>query len=188
MGAPPFSEVIAGARAGDGRSFALLWRQYHPRVVRYLRVMAGDAADDLASETWLHVARDLHRFEGDEPGFRGWLFTIARRRHLDWCRAQARRPRLVSDDGLETSSDAGSAELDPAVAMEHRWSSEAALAAIATLPPDQAEVVTLRSVVGLDVAEVAELLGKQPGNVRVLAHRGLQRLAVALARAQALEV
>src|SRR6266511_3291378 len=53
----------------------------------------------------------------------------------------------------------------------------AARALIAELPPDQAEVVTLRVVAGLDVAQVAEIVGKRAGAVRVLAHRGLRRLA-----------
>jgi RNA polymerase sigma-70 factor (ECF subfamily) len=55
------------------------------------------------------------------------------------------------------------------------------MALIATLPPDQAEVVMLRVVAGLDVTEVARILGKRPGTVRVLAHRGLRRLAQRLA-------
>jgi RNA polymerase sigma-70 factor (ECF subfamily) len=48
---------------------------------------------------------------------------------------------------------------------------------VAELPPDQAEVVALRVVGGLEVAEVAKIVGKRPGTVRVLAHRGLRRLA-----------
>jgi RNA polymerase sigma-70 factor (ECF subfamily) len=48
---------------------------------------------------------------------------------------------------------------------------------IATLPPDQAEAVMLRAVLGLDVATAARVLGKRPGAVRTAAHRGLRRLA-----------
>jgi RNA polymerase sigma-70 factor (ECF subfamily) len=57
-------------------------------------------------------------------------------------------------------------------------STEAALQLIATLPPDQAEAVLLRVVGGLDVDRVAAIMGKRPGHVRVLSHRGLKRLAV----------
>ena len=56
-------------------------------------------------------------------------------------------------------------------------STRAALALVAELPPDQAEVVALRVLAGLEVAEVARIVGKRPGTVRVLAHRGLRRLA-----------
>jgi RNA polymerase sigma-70 factor (ECF subfamily) len=56
-------------------------------------------------------------------------------------------------------------------------STRAALALVAELPADQAEVVALRVLGGLEVAEVARIVGKRPGTVRVLAHRGLRRLA-----------
>jgi RNA polymerase sigma-70 factor (ECF subfamily) len=59
---------------------------------------------------------------------------------------------------------------------------EAALALVATLPPDQAEVILLRVLAGLDVTQVASILGKRPGAVRVLQHRGLRRLAERLGR------
>ena len=62
-----------------------------------------------------------------------------------------------------------------------RITTEQALALIASLPPEQAEVITLRVVGGLGAKEVAELLGKSPGAVRVAAHRGLRRLAALLA-------
>ena len=52
-----------------------------------------------------------------------------------------------------------------------------ALALIATSPPAQAEAVTLRTIAGLDVADVAVIMQKRPGTVRVLAHRGLRELA-----------
>ena len=48
---------------------------------------------------------------------------------------------------------------------------------MATLPADQAEAIVLRVVAGLDVQRVADIMGKRPGTVRVLTHRGLRRLA-----------
>ena len=66
---------------------------------------------------------------------------------------------------------------DPAAAALESLATERALALIAQLPPDQAEVVMLRVVAGLDVARVATIVGKRPGTVRVLGHRGLRRLA-----------
>jgi RNA polymerase sigma-70 factor, ECF subfamily len=66
---------------------------------------------------------------------------------------------------------------DPVAAVLEGHSTRAALALVAELPPDQAEVVALRFLGGLEVAEVARIVGKRPGAVRVLAHRGLRRLA-----------
>ena len=125
----------------------------------------------MASLVWLDVARSLSSFSGAEDGFRSWLFTIARRRVLDHRRASARRPAtepLVAD--REPSAVGG----DPAGAAEWEWSTDAALALLGTLKPIQAEVIALRVIVGLDVEQVAKLVHKSPGAVRVIAHRGLR--------------
>jgi RNA polymerase sigma-70 factor, ECF subfamily len=66
---------------------------------------------------------------------------------------------------------------DPAACALEAISTQAAITLIASLPVEQAEVILLRVVAGLEVARVAELVGKPPGTVRVLAHRGLRRLA-----------
>lgn len=177
----PFREQLAAIRAGDETAFAELWRSVQPSLLRYLRVVAQQAADDLAADTWLEVVRAIDRFEGDERGFRAWVFTIARHRHLDWRRATARRPHQWYDppelDTLVGGDD------DPALAAETADATEAALRLIARLPATQAEVVTLRVVADLDVAQVARMLQKRPATVRVLSHRGLRRLASLLGAA-----
>ncbi len=73
----------------------MLYRDIQPRLVRYLRALAGDDAEDVASETWLQVARDLGRFQGDYDGFRGWVVTVGRHRGLDHLRREGRRPPAV---------------------------------------------------------------------------------------------
>jgi RNA polymerase sigma-70 factor (ECF subfamily) len=178
-----FDEVLEAAAGGDERSFAVLWRDLQPGLLRYLRVVASAAAEDLASETWLDVVRGLARFEGGELGFRAWVFTVARHRVTDWRRRTARQPSIPVPAELLPQQAAPD---DPAKQAMEAISTEAALALISQLPPDQAEVVALRSVAGLDVARVAEILGKRPGAVRVLAHRGLRRLADRLAAEQRL--
>jgi hypothetical protein len=72
--------VLVAATRGDEEAFGRLWRDLQPRLLRYFAVAAPSAAEDLASETWLAVVRSLDRFRGNEPGFRPWGFTIARRK------------------------------------------------------------------------------------------------------------
>jgi RNA polymerase sigma-70 factor (ECF subfamily) len=181
----PFDELLQAAKGGDERAFASLYRAYQPGLLRYLRVSAGAAAEDIAGEVWYDIARGLGSFVGGEDGFRGWLFTTARRRFLDSKRAAARRPVVTGAEVVE----AGSAALDPAELVAADLSTEGALALIAsTLPPDQAEIVVLRAVAGLDVEQVARIVGKRPGAVRVAAHRGLRKLAERLAEKSGLEV
>jgi RNA polymerase sigma-70 factor (ECF subfamily) len=169
---PADDELAAALRAaqdGDATGFATLWRALQPAVLRYLRVVTGDHAEDAASETWLHVIRDLHRFRGDPADFRGWLFGIARHRGIDE-RRRERRPLTTADPAAGTAPDAATEALEGDATT---W----ALHLVGTLPPDQAEAVMLRIVAGLDVATTAHILGKRPGAVRIATMRGLRRLA-----------
>jgi len=174
-GPPDLAASLARAQRGDPDAFRALYRDTQPRLLRYLHALVGDDAEDIASEAWLQVARDLHAFHGDYDGFRGWAATIARHRALDHLRRRSRRPPPIpvpAEDlaGLAAADDTAARALD-AVATR------AAIALIATLPPDQAEAVLLRAVVGLDAATAAQVLGKRPGAVRTAAHRGLRTLA-----------
>jgi RNA polymerase sigma-70 factor (ECF subfamily) len=120
----------------------------------------------------------LHEFSGGEIEFRAWLFTIARRRAVDWQRRQHRRPAEID---APVSLELKAADDDPAVDALDAMDTDAAVALISWLPDDQAEVITLRVLAGLDVARVAAMVGKRPGTVRMLQHRGLNRLRELLA-------
>ena len=170
-----FDEVLSAAREGDVPALGEMYRAFQPSLVRYLRANAPDAADDLASETWIDVAGGLRRFDGGEHGlFRRWLVTSRtggcstsaarcrggapiRRRRWRWS-ATTRRP--------DTQAEALG-----------RIDSETALRRVGKLPPEQAEIVLLPVVAGLSADDVAAILGKTPGNVRVIQHRALTQLA-----------
>jgi len=169
-----FPAVLSAAQDGDEQAFAVLWRDLQPALLRYLRVALPTAADDVAADTWMSVIGGLARFRGDERNFRAWVFTVARHRTVDWHRQAARQQAEVVP--VELLGDRPAPD-DPAAAALEAQSTRAALALIAELPRDQAEVVALRVLAGLDVGEVARILGRRPGTVRVLAHRGLRRLA-----------
>ena len=185
-----FQGILTAAQDGGEWAVAILYRWLHPAVVGYLRARAGDDAEDLASETWLAVARALPGFSGDEAAFRSWVFTIAHRRLVDHHRTSSRRLRtrsLTSDDGDGPERSEALAELasgdDPAAEVVAAMAGDEAVRRIvALLPPDQAEIVLLRVVAGLPVEEVAAVTGRKPGTVRVLQHRALRRLADRLER------
>lgn len=170
--------AVHAARAGDEDAFVVVWRALHPPLLRYLRVRGDDGPEDLASETWLQVLRGFESFVGDAREFRAWLFTIARNRAVDAGRARTRRPSVPVADVTELHPDTHRHHAPSAedVALDHDGTVRA-LRLVATLPAVQAEMVMLRVVAGLDVADVAALLGKKPGTVRVAVHRALQSLA-----------
>ncbi|MFE8988431.1 RNA polymerase sigma factor [Streptomyces collinus] len=166
--------AVAKAQQGDEAAFAVAYRFVQPGLLGYLRGLVGDDAEDVASDAWLEIARDLGRFRGDGAGFRGWTATIARHRALDHLRRQRVRPRssALEQDVLELPGPQSTHDQ----ALE-TLSTERALELVRGLPRDQAEAVLLRVVVGLDGPAAARVLGKRPGAVRTAAHRGLKRLA-----------
>ncbi|MFF1256023.1 MULTISPECIES: RNA polymerase sigma factor [unclassified Streptomyces] len=166
--------AVARAQEGDEASFAVAYRLVQPGLVGYLRGLVGDEAEDVASDAWLEIARDLGRFRGDGAGFRGWTATIARHRALDLLRRQKARPRPsgLEQDMLELPGTHSTSDQ----ALETISTAEA-LSLISDLPRDQAEAVLLRVVVGLDGPSAARVLGKRPGAVRTAAYRGLKKLA-----------
>jgi RNA polymerase sigma-70 factor (ECF subfamily) len=161
-------ELIDAARDGDQRSFEAVFETYQPGLLRYLRTTAPALADDVAAATWASVVGSLDRFRGDGTDFRRWLFTIARRRLVDEIRAAGRRPLHVAE--MPEPADDGPG---PDAAFEAPdWPTWA----LARIPARQAEVILLRVLGALSVAETADVLGISEANVRVLSHRGLNAL------------
>lgn len=171
-----FTRVLADAQVGDELAFARLYRDLNPALLRYL-TLAGELADEVAAETWSTVVKGLARFTGDETAWRAWIFTTARRRAIDLGRKRAREAGL----GWRASTWASDIAADCADAVIDAATTEDALRLVRRLPPAQAEVVLLRVLADLPVAEVAAVLGRSPGAVRVACHRGLQTLAHLLA-------
>jgi RNA polymerase sigma-70 factor (ECF subfamily) len=178
-----FSSLLVAARQGEERALTEIYRAYQPRLLRYLRAQEPGMADDLAAEVWLAVARGLSRFNGDEAGFRGWVFTIARHRVIEHRRRNARRrTELMSNDRLDGPIERGLGG-DPAwLVVEQLGVQETVEMLVTGLAPDQLEAVLLRILGGFDVAEVARIMGRSPGSVRVLCHRALKRLAARMSQ------
>ena len=168
-----FPAVLQAAVRGDEEAFGRLWHDLQPRLLRYFIVAVPAAAEDLASETWLGVVRGLDGFQGGELAFRAWVFTIARHKVLGRRRAAHQATEAQSPNGLFERA----APDDPAADAFEGFSTRAALAEVAALPADQAEAIVLRVVAGLGIDQVAGIMGKPPGMVRVLTHRGLRQLA-----------
>lgn len=169
-----FARLLAEAQSGDETAMRSLFVELHPRLMRFLRANEPRVGDDLGGEVWLAVARGLKDFDGGASAFRAWVFAIARRRIADHRRRGVRRR---TDPVERTQFENRAATDDPeATAMERMSGQAAAALIVATLPPDQAEVILLRVLADLDVDEVAEIMGRSANWVRVTQHRALQRL------------
>jgi RNA polymerase sigma-70 factor, ECF subfamily len=162
-----FESTLIAAQSGAEWALESLYRRVHPPLLRYLRAQEPCEAEDLASEAWLDVAHGIGRFEGDEPAFRRWAFTIARRRLIDLRRSRTRRRTAPAPIGLLAKQPSPTEQDLSQEAVSH----------LAALPHEQAEIVLLRVVAGFDSNEVALITGKKPGTVRVIQKRALERLA-----------
>jgi len=167
-----FDIVLDAARAGGHSALSALWSTWNPRLIRYLEGRGALSAEDLAADVWIELARGIGRFQGGEEDWARWVFTTARRRLTDEFRLRSRQGRAE-----EAGDELESPDKDPETLVMEQAGLDDALRLIRRLPPDQADAVLLRVVGGLDVAQVAEIMGRSPGSVRVLAHRGLRRLA-----------
>lgn len=166
-----FPDVLLAAQTGADWAIGVLFAAHNPMLVRFLEGRARGFGDDLAQEVWIAAARNLRSFTGDEAAFRSWLFSIARSKVIDNARRDGRRPATPTDPHVMEATSPTQASEDSLTAQE------AIDELIAGLSDEHADIVLLRVVAGLSVEEVAAIVGKRPGAVRVAQHRALRRIA-----------
>lgn len=173
-GSPPRSlaALVADARAGCPRAFEHIYRSLAGQVASYLRWHRASDPDGLTNDVFVQVHRNLRTFDGDDHGFRSWLFTIAHHRMIDDRRRTNRQPAVQRDITGDDEVGLGDVEEDAFAMLAHDHVRDL----VAVLSPDQRDVVLLRIVADLSVEEVARLLGKREGAVKALQHRALAAL------------
>jgi RNA polymerase sigma-70 factor, ECF subfamily len=166
-----FPDVLVAAQAGADWAIGQLFAVHNPALVRYLEGRARGFGDDLAQEVWIAAARNLRSFTGDEQALRAWLFSIARSKLIDHGRRLTRQPASPTDPHIMEDTSPAEVPVDALTARE------AIAELVEGLNKEQADIVLLRVVGGLSVDEVAAIVGKRPGAVRVAQHRALRRIA-----------
>jgi RNA polymerase sigma factor (sigma-70 family) len=169
-----FADVLSAAKAGDDAAVTQLYRDAVPRVLGYVRAQGAPDAEDVVSEVFVSMVRNLGTFDGDEDDFRGWLFTIAHRRVVDDRRRRGRR--LEAPASLEVLDDAGGIGGDGETEALGRLRARGVLEVVDDLTPDQRTVLLLRVLADLPIAEIATIVGKGEPAVKALLRRGLASL------------
>lgn len=165
-----FPEILAAARTGADWAWERLYGSIAGGVRGYLAAQGATDPENLTGEVLLHLVRGLPRFEGDEAGFRSWVFLVAHHRLIDERRRRRRDAMLTGQEA--PAAAAPSAEvlaLDSVTDVEWRRRLD-------ELTDDQRHVILLRVVADLSAEQVAQILGKRVGTIRVLQHRALLRL------------
>ena len=167
-----FEATLSAAKAGAEWAWSALYRDLAGPVTGYLTSRGAREAEDLASETFLQVARNVQSFDGDEAAFRSWVFVIAHRRLIDWRRSQGRRPAtvpLTAHDQDHSGGDVEAEALDRVVTVELQMAFE-------KLTEIQRDVLALRIIGHLTLEETASVVGKRVGAVKAAQRRGLLAL------------
>jgi RNA polymerase sigma-70 factor (ECF subfamily) len=173
-----FTNLLTAARAGDEPAWKEIFGGLAPLVLGYLRANGAPDPEDTLGETFLQVARDISRFDGDESGFRAWVFTIAHHRLIDARRYSARRPVELSAEPPEPRKRAD----DAAEEALERIGLGRVREILAAISDDQRAVLLLRFVGDMSIDDVAKALDKRPGAVKALQRRGLAAAKRQLAR------
>jgi RNA polymerase sigma-70 factor (ECF subfamily) len=179
---------LVDAARRDPQQFDALYRRYLARVYSYASYELGNHhdAEDATEKTFLAALANLDRFDerarpedGPEAStFRVWLFRIARNVVANQRRARLRHPEAPLDDAAAIVAPAPA---DPAAEAVRRDEAAAAWQAVARLPADRRRAIVLRFVDEMTTAEVAAILGRSEGAVRVLVHRALRTIGKDLA-------
>jgi RNA polymerase sigma-70 factor (ECF subfamily) len=172
-----FHAMLDAARAGAAWACTRIFDSLSGPVRGYLAARGAQDPDDLTSEVFLGVFRNLHTFEGDGDDLRTWIFTIAHHRLVDDRRRRARRPRTTP---LDPSRHDTPGDDDPIDNVVDGLQDSSLAPYLAQLRPLERDTVLLRVVAGLDVEQTAAVLGVRAGHVRVLQHRALNALRSAL--------
>lgn len=178
--------LIDRARRLEADAWDQLYRRAFPQVYRYVsaRIESAAEAEDVAEEVFVGALQTIASLRArDESGLLAWLFQIARHKIADYRRRQYRRPTEPLDPAAEVDDPAPSPEELALRADEVR----ALRAALDALSPEQREVIILKFALGYDNARAAAVLGKSPGAINQLQHRGLRTLGRLLGPVKASE-
>jgi RNA polymerase sigma-70 factor (ECF subfamily) len=164
------ADALEAARVGAGWAFEGIYGALAGHVRRFAAAQGAPDPDATTQEVFLRVFRGLHRFDGDAEHLRSWVFSVARNLLIDERRAAARRP-VAAEASLPERGEPGS-EDDLVAGLDARH----VRAVLDSLPEDQREVVVLRFLADLPLADVAAVTGRSLTAVKALQHRGLARL------------
>lgn len=172
-------DLVARAQAGDADAFGAIYDRYLEPVYKYIyqRVWRNrDVAEDLTADVFVRALRGIRGFAWQGRPLTAWLYRIAHNVVADY-RKSARLREMPAGD-MQGNPFAELVDVDdPAAAAERHLTNVALLAAVKTLPERQCEVIVLRFLLGLSLAEAGEVIGINPDAVKTLQARAVRNLA-----------
>ena len=150
---------------GNQAAFTHLYDMYFDRIYRYIfvRIRRQAEAEDLTQEVFIKALKAIESYKVGKTPFASWLFRIAHNQVIDHVRKRSRAPETSLDEAPPTIGCE-----DPVTIVEQQFEIAELNAAILELTPAQQEVVSLRFIAGLPIADVAKIVGKSEGTVKAL--------------------
>jgi RNA polymerase sigma-70 factor (ECF subfamily) len=173
MSSLPDDLLMLAVRNGDVCKLGLLFERHQGPLFNFYLRMTGnrEASEDLVQEVFFRILRLRHTYRGGGQ-FTTWMYRIARNARIDGLRK--RRWEVALDEGAEQSApDRGPS---PVEAIESKQEAALVRQALARLPEQKRELLVLSRFQGLRYDQIAELLGCEPGTLKVRIHRALQAL------------
>ena len=168
--------LIQQAQAGDRSAFAALYSRHQQAVFTYLYYRLGDqsAAEDLAAEVFVRMVSKISHYRQQGRPLLAWLYTIARNLLADHYRQTGQVEFLPLDEKLTAETG------NPVAEIDQKLTAELIEQSLHHLTEPQRQVIIGRFVEGRSIAEMATILGKTEGAVKVLQYRALGALQRAM--------
>jgi RNA polymerase sigma-70 factor (ECF subfamily) len=173
--------LVEAACRGEESAIEALYRTHFDTIYRYVMIRLGSpsAAEDVVSQVFLGMVRGLGRYRDEGKPFVAWLYGIAQKQIAFFQRSQSRSPNPVD---LDAAAELVADGAGPHATAEQRELRTAVAGALGKVPEGQREVIMLRYVLSLSLAETAAVVGRTEGAVKQLQLRGLATLKSILGR------
>lgn len=166
-------ELVKKAQKGDSKAFGNLYDKYLPSIYRFIILKIGNRADaeDLSHQVFLNAWQGIHNYEFQGFPFSSWLYRIANNSVIDFWRTKKNPLNIetIPEDSLKD---------DPRMdlALDKKMDIETIKKAISKLEGDQQDIVIMKFVNELSNKEIAQILNKTEGTIRVIQHRALKQI------------
>jgi len=172
-------DLIDRAKNGDGEAFGRLYDMHVDRVYRHIYFRISNAADaeDLTQQVFIKAWQAIGKYNKTASPFLAWLIKIGHNLVIDFYRSKK------SEVCLDCDIVAAGTGSDPAYLAEAYFDRQEIRQSINKLPGDQQQVILMRFIEDFSYAEIAAVLGKSEGAIRVILHRGLKQLKTILEKA-----
>ena len=166
-------EIMAAVRqsiAGSTEAFGNLYRHFVVRIYRYvfLQIRNTMIAEDITEDVFVKAFRSIKSCQGREDTFSAWLYRIAHNSTIDHFRAEKRRQTF--NHNLPSREPVAREDND--ILLDYQDT----LRAISDLPPQYRQLLVLKFVEGMGNEEIARIMGKSQGNLRVMQMRAIREL------------